>query len=167
MGATIGISPAEIVLAAVGVPAFRVGTLGCLDGDDGSKYYVYGHAQEIITAAGYACVFNSGHEVEMIDATSSAPGSGVGAMVGAAMAALADNDWGWFQVYGKGSIRTLASAAVGTLLHSTATPGALDDAATAGLEPIIGLYLGTVSGGSAETNADAYFNYPSIGLTAA
>lgn len=168
MSGLIGISLAKVTLAATAVPEFRVGTLGHYDDPDaGTKIFLYGHTQEIITAAGYACLFNSSFEVEMIDSTSSAPGAGVGATVGAAMAAMADNDWGWFQVYGKGSIRTLASAAVGTLLHSTATPGALDDAATAGLEPVIGLYLGTATGGAAATNADAYFNFPSIGLTAA
>jgi len=163
---TIGISPAT-VQASTAIPAFRLGTKGRLETDDGTKEYVYVHAAEAITAAGYACQIDSAFEAQMVDSTSSAPGVGVGARVGAAMAAIADNEYGWLQVYGKGSIRTLASAAVGTMLHSTATPGALDDAATSGLEPIIGLFLGTATGGSAATNADAYFSYPVIGLTAA
>ena len=102
----------------------------------------------------------------MVDATSSAPGVGVGARVGVAMAAIADNEYFWIQIYGKGSIRTLQSAAVGTALYSTATPGALDDANTTGLEEIRGIFLGTATGGAAATNADAYFNFPAIGLTA-
>ena len=101
----------------------------------------------------------------MVDTTSSAPGTGAGKRVGAAMAALADNEFGWFQVYGKGSVRTLASAAVGTELTSSATPGAVDDATTAGLEVINGLTLGTATGGAAATNADAYFNFPYVGRT--
>jgi predicted DNA-binding ribbon-helix-helix protein len=41
--------------------------------------------------------------------------------------ALLDNEYGWFQVLGKGSLRTLASAAIGTRLNTTATAGAVDD----------------------------------------
>jgi hypothetical protein len=81
------------------------------------------------------------------------------------MAAAADNDWFWIQIYGKGSARTLASAALGTELTSSATPGAVDDATTAGLEVINGLSLGTATGGAAATNADAYFNFPYVGRT--
>ena len=161
---TIGISPAQ-VLASTATPAFRVGTLGRLETDDGTKEYLYGHASEIITAAGYLCLFSSSYEVQMVDTTSSAPGVGAGLRVGAAMAALADNEFGWFQIYGKGSLRTLASAAVGTLLTSSATPGAVDDATTGGLEVINGISLGTATGGAAATNADAYFNYPQVGVT--
>lgn len=166
MQATIGISIAKVTLAAVGSPEFRVGTLAQLDDeDDGTKLFIYGHAAEIVTAAGYLCQFDSDYEVQMVDSTSSAPGVGQGLRVGAAMAALADNDWGWFQVYGKGSLRTLASAAVGSALTSSATPGAVDDATTAGLEVINGLSLGTATGGAAATNADAYFNFPYVGPT--
>ncbi len=68
-------------------------------------------------------------------------------------------------MYGKGSLRTLASAAAGTELTSSATPGAVDDATTAGLEVINGLTLGTATGGSEATNTDAYFNFPYVGRT--
>jgi hypothetical protein len=84
---------------------------------------------------------------------------------GAAQAAVADNEWFWIQVYGRGSIRTAASAAVGTELTSSATAGQVDDATTAGLEVINGLSLGTATGGSAATNADGYFNFPYVGRT--
>ncbi len=78
---------------------------------------------------------------------------------------MADNEYGWFQIYGKGSVRTLASAAKGTQLNSTATGGAVDDDATAGSESISGLVLGTATGGAAATNADALFSYPVVGRT--
>jgi hypothetical protein len=166
MLALIGISPTE-VLASTATPQFQVGTVGSVQSlTDGSQEFLYVHAAEIVTAAGFAVQVGSSFEAQMVDSTSSAAGVGIGAAVGAAMAAIADNEFFWIQIYGKGSIRTLASAAVGTMLHSTATPGALDDVATAGLEPIYGLFLGTATGGSAATNADAYFNYPSIGTTA-
>lgn len=170
MQGTIGISPTAVTLAATGVPAFKVGTLAFLsstnkDDQDGDKLFLYVHAAEAITAAGYLCVVDSDGEAEMVDTTSSAPGAGAGMRVGAAMAAIADNDWFWIQVYGKGSVRTLASAALGTELTSSATPGAVDDATTSGLEVIDGLSLGTATGGSEATNADAYFNFPNVGRT--
>jgi len=156
----------DAIVASTGTPAFQVGSVGGRnDLTNGYQEFLYVHASEIITAAGYLCLVSSSYEAQMVDTTSSAPGVGAGLRVGAAMAAIADNEWFWIQIYGKGSVRTLASAAVGTELTSSATPGAVDDATTAGLEVIDGLSLGTASGGSAETNADAYYNYPNVGRT--
>jgi hypothetical protein len=100
-------------------------------------------------------------EAQMLDSTSSAPGAGVGKRVGAAQAVVADNEWFWIQVYGRGSIRTLASAAVGTALNSTGTAGAVDDSGS-GFEVISGITLGTATGGAEATNADGYFNFPFV-----
>lgn len=164
--AIIGISPADVTTTTQG-PAFRVGTRGSYDDPtDGYKEYIYVRAAEAITAAGYACVFIKPSSVEMVDTTATTPGTkGPGARVGVAMAAIASSGYGWLQVYGKGSLRTLASAAVGTRLNSTATPGALDDDGTAGSESIFGVSLGTATGGAEATNTDAYFSYPVVGVT--
>ena len=165
MQGTIGIAPANVV-ASTATPEFRVGTLGRIDDDTyGTRYFLYVHAAEAITGAGYLCVVDSAFEAEMADTTSTAPGAGAGCRVGAAQAAVADNEYFWIQVYGKGSLRTLASAALGTELTCSATPGAVDDATTAGLEVMSGLTLGTATGGAAATNADAYFNFPYVGRT--
>jgi hypothetical protein len=160
----LGISEADVV-ASTGIPEHTVGQLGEISTSDGTKVFLYVHAAEAITAAGYLCVVDSAGEAEMVDTTSSAPGAGAGMRCGAAQSAVADNEWFWIQVYGKGSVRTLASAAAGTELTSSATPGAVDDATTAGLEVINGLSLGTATGGSAATNTDAYFNFPYVGRT--
>lgn len=165
MFGTIGISPAQVKTSSE-VAEFRLGTLGVYDDpDDGTQVFMYVSAGEAITAAGYACVVDSAFVAEMLDTTSSAPGAGAGRPVGAAQAAIASGGYGWIQVYGKGSLRTLASAALGTLLTSSATPGAVDDATTAGLEVIDGLSLGTATGGAEATNTDAFFNFPSVGRT--
>ena len=161
---TIGISIAKVT-ASTDVPEFNLGTIGVLDTSDGTKEFIYVHAAEVVTAAGYLCVVDSSFEAEMLDSTSSAGGAGQGMRVGAAMAALADNEYGWLQTCGKGSARTLASAALGTQLTSSATPGAVDDATTSGLEVIDGLSLGTATGGAPATNADAYFVNPVVGRT--
>ncbi len=165
----LGISPAQVRTAAEG-PEFKLGTYGGLsstnkDDADGDKVYLYVEASEAITALGYLVIIESDYKVQMLDLTSSAPGTGQGLGVGAAQAAIASGGFGWIQVCGKGSIRTLASAVAGTELTSSATPGAVDDATTAGLEVIAGLSLGTATGGSEATNADAYFTYPHVGRT--
>jgi len=161
--AVIGISKADIV-AATGTPAFRLGTVGGYDDPtNGYQEFIYGRADGAVTGAGYLCVEATGFDFLLASTTSTAPGaSGPGSRCGAAQAVLADNEYGWFQIYGKGSVRTLASAAKGTQLNTTATGGALDDDATAGAEVISGVVLGTATGAAAATNADAMFSYPTV-----
>lgn len=160
----LGIDP-DAVVASTGAPAFAVGTLAFSQTSDGTKGYLYVHAAEAITGAGYLCIVDSAGEAEMVDTTSTAPGAGFGMRCGAAMAAIADNEYFWIQVYGKGSLRTAASAALGTRLNSTATAGQVDDDGTAGAEVIAGLSLGTATGGAAAVNSDAYFNFPYVQVT--
>lgn len=164
--ATIGLSKDQVT-AATATAAFRLGTVGGYDDpSNGYQEFIYGRANGAVTAAGYLCVEETGFDFSMASTTTTAPGaSGAGSRCGAAQAALADNEYGWFQIYGKGSVRTLASAAKGTQLNSTATGGAVDDDATAGSEVINGLVLGTATGGTAATNADALFSYPTVGRT--
>ena len=164
--ATIGISSAQIV-ASGGTADFRLGTVGGYDSPtNGYQEFIYGMANGAITGAGYGVVEQTGFDFIMATTTTTAPGaSGYGTRFGAAQAALADNEYGWFQIYGKGSLRTLASAAKGTRLNSTATGGALDDDGTASSEAIVGIVILTATGGSAATNADAVFSYPSVAET--
>lgn len=163
--AMIGLNRTD-VLASTSTAFYRLGTVGGWDDPNGGyKEYLYVHAAEAITGAGYLCIVDSGYEAEMVDTTSTAPGAGVGCRVGAAQAAVADNEYFWIQIYGKGSLKTLLSAALGTRLNSTATAGQVDDDGTSGAEPIMGLTLGTATDGSATLNTDAYFNYPFVGVT--
>lgn len=164
--AVIGLSRDQVTGASA-VPAFRLGTVGGWDDPSGGyKEYIYGRANGAITGLGYLCLEQTGFDFVMATLTTSAPGSsGPGSRAGAAQAALADNEYGWFQIYGKGSLRTLASAAAGTRLNTTATGGAVDDDGTASSEQIIGLVLKTATGGAEATNSDAIFNYPVVGVT--
>lgn len=161
----IGIDTTKVRTSAEGAE-FRIGTVMSFDNrPGGTQEFIYVNTSEAVTGLGYLCVINSANIAEMADTTSTAPGAGAGLRVGAAQAAIASGGYGWLQIYGKGSLRTLASAAVGTELTSSATPGAVDDATTAGLEVINGVALGTATGGAAATNADAYFSYPTVGRT--
>ena len=164
-GAIIGISPTQIT-AATATPAFRLGTVGGYDHPtNGYQEFVYGRANGAVTGLGYICLEQTGYDFVMATLTTSAPGaSGPGSRAGAAQAALADNEYGWFQIYGKGSLRTAGAAAIGTRLNTTATGGALDDDGTAGSEQIFGVVLLTLTGGAA-TSSDAMFSYPVVGVT--
>lgn len=163
--AAIGIDRTKVT-GATAVPEFRLGTVVGLDTSDGYKEFVYGRADGAITAAGYVVVEKTGFDFSLISVTATTPGTaGFGSRVAVAQAALADNEYGWFQVYGKGSVRTLASAAKGTRLNTTGTNGALDDDATAGSEAVFGIVLLTATGGAEATNADAVLTYPSVGTT--
>lgn len=160
----VGVNETDIV-AATDTPQHTLGTLGAVHDSNGTRLFLYVHAAEAITGAGYLCLVDSSFEAEMVDTTSTAPGAGYGARCGAAMAAIADNEYFWIQVYGKGSVRTAASAALGTRLNSTATAGQVDDDGTGGAEEIAGLTLGTATGGAAAVNSDAYFSFPTVGPT--
>ena len=162
----IGLNRTEIE-AATDIPAFRLGSVGGYDDPSvGYQEFVYGRAAGAVTGLGYLCVEVTGFDFVMASTTTTAPGSsGPGSRCAAAQSALADNEYGWFQIYGKGTLRTLASAAKGTRLNTTATGGALDDDGTAGSEAIFGVVLGTASGGAAESNVDAILSYPTVGTT--
>lgn len=163
--AIIGINPTEIG-AATSIPAFKLGSLGGYDHPTlGYQEFVYGRANGAVTGRGYLCVEQTGFDFALASLTSTAPGaSGHGSRCGAAQAVLADNEYGWFQVYGKGALRTLGATAIGTRLNSSATGGAVDDAGTVGSEAINGLVLKTLTSGDA-TSEDALFSYPTVGVT--
>ena len=159
-----GINPTAVRTSAEG-PQFAPGTRAAQQDENGYKEYVYVLADEAITAAGYVVLVDADHSAEMVDTTSSAPGAGAGKPVGVAMAAIASGGYGWLQIYGPCSVRTLASAAANTELTSSATPGAVDDATTSGLEVIDGLIVGTATGGAEATNTDGFASYPRVGRT--
>ncbi len=166
----IGIKPDEIVatVAAGGLPSFKLGTYGGYDDPvDGLKVYVYGVATAAITQF-FCCVEGVlNGNFSMITTANTAAGQlgGHGSRVGVAQATLATGQFGWFQVLGRGAVNTLASAALGTRLNTTATPGSLDDDGTAASRSINGIVLKTATGGAQANNVDARFSYPTVGVT--
>lgn len=157
----VGILPTQVDSS----PAFKLGTYGAQSGSN-DKIYVYGQARGAVTGAGYVCVAQTGFDFALLTTLESAPGtSGHGSIVGVAMAAMADNEYGWFQVAGKGTVRTLASAAKGTRLNTTATGGALDDDGGVGSRAINGIVLGTATDAAEANNSDAYLTFPTVGTT--
>ena len=171
----IGIGPGDIALVApAGVPAFKVGTIGGYDNatPDGSSVigyqeFIYGIATAGITQF-FACVEGIlNGNFSMITTANTAAGQlgGHGSRVGVAQATLLTGQGGWFQVLGKATVNTLASAAVGTRLNTTATAGSVDDDGTAASRSINGIVLKTATGGAQANNADARLMYPTVGVT--
>jgi hypothetical protein len=156
-----GIDPTKVSSTA----EFEPGTVAFNSTSDGSKGYIYVQANGAITGDGYVCdIDGSSFDAAMSTTTTTAPGTGQGKPVGIARVAFADNEFGWLQVFGPGTVRTLASAAAYTALNSTATAGAVDDDATSGAEVIEGIALDTATGGSAASTA-GFINWPKVGRT--
>lgn len=166
MSQILGINPNEVA-AATSNGDFKLGTLAGYDHPTlGYQEFIYGRANGAVTGAGFVCVESAGFDFQMINSTNASAGAqGHGSRVAVAQAALADNQFGWFQVYGRGSVRTLASAALGTRLNTTATAGALDDDGTAAAEVINGITLLVATGGAPATNPNAVLSYPTVGVT--
>lgn len=160
----IGIDVTRVTAAA----EFTLGTLGAVVTTAGSKIYMYVKAGSGgITGDGYIVnIDGSSFVADMITTTTTAPGTGAGKACAVARAAFTAAYYGWVQVYGAGTFRTLASCAAYTLVNSTATAGAVDDDASAGAEVIAGLTLDTATGG-AEANTAGWINWPRVDRTLA
>ena len=149
----------SLVVASTGVPAFKVGSRGV---DSDGKEYVYIHANGV-GVIGDVMAIDEAYEADQLTVTVSAPGTGAGLPVGVCIATLADNEWGWVQIYGVCAIINVAtSCAVHTILNATASLGRIDDDSSVGAEDLIGI---TTTGAESGNLATGLLNYPSIGIT--
>lgn len=157
-----GINPTSVRTSTEG-PEFGLGDLGYVKTSAGVKGYIYVQdSGSGITGDGYvALIDGSAYTAVMATTTTSAPGAGAGKMAGVARAAIAASGYGWLQIFGPGTVRTLASCAAYTRINTTATAGALDDDATAGSEVIDGIVLDTATGG-AEASTAGFLNWPRV-----
>lgn len=162
--ATIGINVTDVQTVAQG-PAFSLGTKGVLEGPDGTKEYLYVKNSAVaIVAEGYVCgTYGLLGEAGLL--ADSAAAITRGARVGTSPRDVPALNYFWLQIYGNSPVRTLASFAAGAEPFVTTTAGAIDDAATAGLEAISGLVVITATGGAAATNPSGRLSYPTIGRT--
>ena len=119
--------------------------LGDTYSDHQGRRYVFARANGAVTGAGFVCILDASMDATMLSTGNDGPSQ----RLGVAMAAMADNDYGWFQIEGICTIRVLASAVAGARLNTTATAGALDDDGTAGAYAVLGATLTTTNGGAA------------------
>ena len=149
----------SLVVVATGVPAVKVGQLG-MDSDSNIFQYVHANGVAVI---GDVMLIDEAFEADQVTLTNSAPGTGAGLPLGVAVATLADNEFGWVQRFGVGAaINVATSAAVHTILNTTATVGRIDDDSTAGTEDLIGI---STTAAEASNLAAGILNWPEVGIT--
>lgn len=165
----MGIDPTTGQTSAQG-PAFRVGSMGAVveapslytapmssSGStagtfEGPKVFVYVSAGSGITA-GQAVQINYVNEAVPTGALASSTGY----RIGVATCDIDSGGFGWVQVFGKASVNSIASMAVGGAVSTAGTAGSIDKlTAGAGLRPITGLHVGAVDG----TVSEVYLNWP-------
>lgn len=144
---------------------FGAGQLGYNSTSQGPKGYIWAKAGAAITGDGYVCILTAtptgGWVANMITTTNAGGGTGAGKLIGVCRSTVAGglttDSYGWFQVYGQGTVRVAASAAAYTQLYTTATAGVLNTTSTAGITR--GIVINTANGGS-EANVQGVINNP-------
>lgn len=157
-----GIDPTQVDT----VQTQLLGQLGFNATSAGPKGYVYVLVGSSgWTADGYVVdIDGSSYSAVLTSTTTTAPGTGQGKLCGVVRAAASAGQYGWVQIYGSGTVRVSASAALYTTLNSTGTQGQLDDDATAGSEVIDGIVLDATNGG-APALQPGFINWPRVGRT--
>lgn len=130
--------------------------------DEAGNEYVYVQASGAIDQYDCVVVDEAG---QAASATVTTTATAFGDMAGAPQVALADNEYGWVQIFGVGEVNVLISCAANIAINSTATAGTLDDDATSGAEVIAGITLTVAEGGSGTDSIACQFNYPTVGAT--
>jgi hypothetical protein len=141
-------------------PAGTPFSLGQRMQDADGNEFVYVQADGAITA-GDVVILTDGFQADQLDTTSSA--GAIGDKVGVAKGTLADDDYGWVQVYGVASaVNAATGCAANATLNSTGTAGRVDDDEAGGAESITGLYITATA---ADNTAPGIVNYPFIAAT--
>ena len=82
-------------------------------------------------------------------------------ILGVLPAAIASDEYGWVQIYGRGKLQVLGAAVKNIALFSTTTAGALDDA-TASNYRIEGINLLSTNPSATATALSAFIAYPAV-----
>lgn len=158
MSIVIGINISEVD-AATSNGQYTLGTLANIDS---LKIYRFVRANGAL-AVGDVVGIDESYDATPVTTTTSAAGVGQGLPCGVVVTALADNEFGWVQVWGfVGAVNVATSAAAHTNLNTTATGGRLDDDATAGAELVEGI---TTTAAESSNSAAGVINWPYIGAT--
>jgi len=138
-------------------PPFEPGTIA--RGSSGTEFVYVQFGAGGSTGLGYIVAIDNAYTALMVDEDDI---GALGDIAGGAMAAAAEDNYGWVQRAGAGVARVAASAAANVVLNTTGTAGQIDDDGTADMFEINGLVLTTANVASAGTAA-AMYNYPTIG----
>ena len=124
-----GIDPDKRTAAA----EFGLMHMGFNSSENGAKGYLYAQADGAIDAGDLVAIKAGQVDVTGINENA--------VQFGVASAAFADEEYGWVQVWGEGSINAKASAAAYTELYTHATAGHVEDATSTNADSIYGLQL--------------------------
>ena len=133
---------------------FRLGQR--LQTHDG-KEYVY--AKNASSNAAYSVVIVNASTFAITGLTTAL--SAASEIIGVLPAAIASDEYGWVQVYGRTKVKVLGSCVKNIALFSTTTAGSLDDA-TASNYRIEGLNLLSTNPSATATALSAFICYPQV-----
>ena len=103
-------------------------TLGCLLWDDAGNAWLYVRVNEDVSAHHCVMVQNDYEEAQMISTSRLNASSDEGsARIGIPRVAIAEDDYGWIQLYGHAMCQTGAISNLESYSYSTSTAGTLDD----------------------------------------
>ena len=121
------------------------------------KGFVYVQADGAISV-GAVCTIKRAGQADELDAGNVATNNGL--QLGVAQVAIADDSWGWLQVFGVcDAIQVAGAVSIGDYLWATTTDGALDDADVANAN-IRGI---SVNARSSAGNTPGILTFPTIG----
>ena len=125
--------------------------------DEGIRAYHYVKADGAISV-GAVCVIPIDGDADELDSGNVATINGLG--LGVAQTAIANNSYGWLQVYGPfAAIQVSGAVSAGDYLWATTTDGALDDADVANAN-IRGI---AVAARSSAGNTSGILTFPTVG----
>ena len=122
----------------------------------GVREYIYAKANGAISV-GAVCNVDSAGEADELDSANAATINGQ--PLGVAQVAIANDSYGWLQVYGPcAAIQVAGAVSKGDYIWGTTTDGAIDDAdvANANLRGI------TVNARSSAGNTSGFLTYPTV-----
>lgn len=145
----VGIDPTETSVEQ----RFILGTRGSNNSEDGHKEYVYVKAADAVAVADFVTM-DEGWEVDKTDAArATAFNCGHGAVV----TPIAENSYGWVQVWGKSQVSVGGGFSSANSVYTSGTAGRLDDD-EASQRQIIGIKAKTRT---TTVIVDAFLFYPS------
>ena len=148
----MNVNPAEKWTTDGNGAGFRPRQLGA---DDRGNVYICAQASGAIPDYEMCFINQSG---QAIKATTANGDDEIGSAMGACQITLADDEFGWFLIFGVGRVDVGASCAADSLLYTTTTGGRLDDAAGSNMK-IIGIHL-TTARGTGNGDAPCVMNWP-------
>ena len=160
MTVNIGITPTMTLTASEAYQGKSFG-LGDRGSDQDGSEYIWCQANGAITGAGYACTITEAYQAAMLSTSN----DDFGDRVGIPRAALADDEYGWFQVFGPSTVLVAATVSANTLLMTTSTAGQLEDTATG--VSVDGIVLTTANGGGGAAVTACMLNWPTVGAVVA